>query len=274
MPQKNSSSDFVTSTQSGTQYPPPTGRYKVVFQSGDKCQAFNHARLHISLGYEKTEAAKLAAILEWMGHRFTQDKESTITLCLNDTLYAHALKDKFSYQTGLTHSHETGTEWLLRNREIIATALPKGSGEFRLRRWDSIKSLPTFKEKQKFVNTLYGQDPTYRATILKEAEGVFERRMKAGKYSETDKDKCLPLVRDFILEEHAGFAAMHTSMPRPALNIYPGTLIMKNLRAAVPPDYKEALQMGGFMKYDLKRNHGYAPSPTPFEPNDNPFEND
>ena len=72
-----------------TQYPPQDGAYAVKVKNGAGWNAFDTARLQISVGQPYHEGDKLAATADWVRHRFGR-----VIVCVNDTLqrFNHAFQ--------------------------------------------------------------------------------------------------------------------------------------------------------------------------------------
>lgn len=93
-------------------YPAPSGRYKLNLVKNKSWKEHSHCRIQMSLRDERYEGDKLLAILEWSSARFEK-----VTLVLSDTLIRYSLMYKLgiSEHKAAKQTKKMAEEWLQRN---------------------------------------------------------------------------------------------------------------------------------------------------------------
>lgn len=228
------------------QYPAQTGSYAVKVKNGRGWDAFDTARLQISVGQEYHEGEKFRATVEWAKHRF--DK---VIICVNDTL--QRFNDR--YQTMLeeadafARTREEGAAWIARNRAVIET-LPS----YELYRWDDWRGHAGFEAEHAHILDLYLRDGVFRDHILAEVMRFWKRRTEKAAGGMGCSFEAFKLASiEYLLEETAAFFLMFKKDM--AVDIYPGSTLLPCLLAQAYCDVPARAQLGerAFTRIDFSR---------------------
>lgn len=220
-------------------FPPQSGSYRLQVKNGAGWHAFDAARLQISVGQPYHEGEKLAATVDWIGHRFDR-----AIVCVNDTLQRHNLMfEGMAEPRALRQCIENGTRWIDRNRAALAR-LPK----LEIHRFEDWRRQPGFERELGRLRSLHASDPLFRVAIEDEVRSFWQRRIRSTGLSEAYRFAAFAQhSTDYLLEETAAFFLMFEQDR--AVDIYPGSTLLPHTLA---PAYGYGPECH-FTRIDFKR---------------------
>jgi len=184
------------------QYPPQTGKYKIVVKSGDDWRSFDQARFPISVGQPYHEGEKLKDTFAWAAARF-----EGISILLADTLQRFNLSARFglSAEDAEKHARKLGDDWLQRNSPAIEAS------NISVNRWDDWRLSSAFTSAWKSVNDAYQEDHSFQTIVNETANRVCERSGNPSLF--------VPSC-EYLLEETAVTALFSDAS---VIDLYPGS---------------------------------------------------
>ncbi len=184
----------------GSNFPVPTGPYKICINRTAPWQRYKTCRLQISVGKPQYEGEKFRALCEWARNRFPR----TVYI-VSDTLQRHNIL----YETGCTPasawklSRAEGDRWLERNMDSMRLAT-----DHSIFRWDELIGNRHYRPIQPMQALDQAIDKTV-ADFWRRHSAVRPQDPAFAKHS-----------RDFLLEELAVFAFLFND---PAIDVYAGS---------------------------------------------------
>ena len=223
------------------EFPPQKGPYHVQVKNGAGWHGHDTARLQISVGQAYHEGDKLRAQAEWIRHRFRR-----AVVCVNDGLQRHNLM--FASMTepqAMIRCVDEGGKWIARNREALKV-LPNAE----VYQWHHWTRAPGFEAEHRRVQSLYANDPAFRAAVDEEVEKFWQRQPKEDGLCASYRFDAFKFHSvNYLLEETAAFFLMFEKDR--AVDIYPGSTLLPCALA------KAYAQKGGdtvhFTRIDFKR---------------------
>lgn len=205
------------SNHANTQFPAPTGSYKVALKNNRNWQGAPEVRLQISVGKPGTEGAKFFALCEWAAARFPK-----AILVVSDTLqrhnlmFEHGLPEEAARLESLKH----GDEWIARNKESIEILR-----NVEILRWESTLGNPKTEPMRLKLLQIYAEDIEFRVAIDNTISGFWHRNADAdSSSSQLRKGWFEQHSRNFLLEELAVFSWL---CQRPGVDAYAGSWMEK-----------------------------------------------
>lgn len=236
------------SKHANTQYPPPTGPYKVTLRNRVSWQGAPEVRLQISVGKPGTEGEKLFALCEWAAVRFPR-----AVLVVSDTLQRHnlMLERAMSETDALAASRRLGDEWLDRHRNALALL-----GNVEVLRWDDALAHPETGEALEVVRNLYVGSPDFRAAIDRTVDRFWSRNHSQNDtYSALRRGWFEEHSRTFLLEELAVFSWL---CKRPGVDAYAGSWMADVFKAITAEnDSKLEAFVKDWVEIDYTRNKAF-----------------
>lgn len=198
------------------EYSLPSGALAVKVKGGGGWNAYDTARLQISVGQKYHEGDKLFATLEWAKHRFEK-----VIICVNDTLqrYNYQFEEGLSQEQAFNKAEAEGREWVERNIGMIRN-LPRHT----VYRWEEWRNRTDYKTEFELVHELYAGDATVRTLVNQNVDEFWERRQKKGAVDVSRYEEFSQLSRDYLLEETAAFFLMFKQDK--AADVYPGSVLL------------------------------------------------
>lgn len=194
----------------GSEYPAPTGVYKVCVNKKGPWRAYDAARIQVSIGNPGYEGAKLRALCEWCAARF--DRTGIV---VSDTLRRHNLVFAgMAPDRALATARADGDAWIARNAAALAL-IPRAE----ILRWDDLLADPSRRPTPETPEI---------ARVLAETVAAFAARRRV---DEPLREAFVRHSEDFLREELSVFEILFR---RPAIDIYAGSWI-EDLIAAVFP---------------------------------------
>lgn len=205
------------SKHANTQFPAPTGTYKVALKNNRNWRDAPEVRLQISVGKPGTEGDKFFALCEWATARFPKS-----VLVVSDTLQRHNLmfEHGLSEDEARQRSLKYGDEWIARNKESIEVL-----NNVEILRWETTLENPKTEPMRLKLLQLYAQDSDFRAAIDGTISGFWHRNTDADNASsQLRKGWFEQHSRNFLLEELAVFSWL---CQRPGVDAYAGSWMEK-----------------------------------------------
>ena len=235
-----------------SQFPPPSGPYKVSPKNIVRWQRADTVRLQISVGKPVYEGDKFFALCEWAAQRFDH-----VELIVSDSLQRHNLMMSGAMDEAAAHriSNLDGEAWLLRNaRAITQITTPE------IIRWDTLIADPRFNLARVHLDYLYQIDASFSAALEGTIDAFWQRNTEAWATQQERLDARMH-SRAFLLEELAVF----TYLCAPAgLDVYAGSWLEAIFAAlACHNTPMHAAFRKPWLQVDFTRNKGFKPNTTP-----------
>lgn len=227
---------------SASNYPAPTGAYKLVVTKGKGWQNYNHCRIQMSLNNAKYWGDKLFAILEWSSNRF--DK---VDFIFSDTLLRHNLisfdgiTEEESYNTAL----ELGRDWLNNNAAYFDTFK-----NIQIHNWDSLVTEAQVNYNILTLRSAYIENPSFKTAVNRVVQSFWARKKNnKGAYELFSTHGV-----NYVLEELAVFGFLFSEE---AIDIYAGEWISECIEIISQDNILPSYTQAAYLEVDLVKNKGF-----------------